>query len=1840
MTILPKTPSSIPLNKNSPTDSSSSKNNNPGPANDLSSSVPSLRAKSSLSNPSSKLSASIKKTSNQVSQPSVQNYSSKSHPSSKNYNKPFDPSSSKIRPPKIRKLPNNHTPNTTTSRPASRQASSAPKNIYARSTSRNQRRVLSPNPNSAQPASSINSSPQHRINSAASVPSLLSNNPPSKERMLASAAGSSFRKPVTNFSRVKPSSVVQDQNISVKHSNPSPVVSERLLELSKSRPRKLCASIKQREELAKKEEGKLQSLYSPANRRSPEAKKNASRHETPQRNTPPSRLKKPSKFALSLERTSTPNLRSHLPANPSQPLHESTPSPQGTTSKAQPDSTGTAQTISENESLSELPPYVENIQSQNISSSPLPDSFLNSDPALQSLDQAVPPENIDLPLQEEHDSNTLSEPPEPCFTPTEKQKETRLLSNLSSPNLSQSTTLSQEALPPSDKSSNHVSENQTCQTQFDSPKIHSLSINPISKSPNSPRSASVPSKTLPFSNISLVNQIPSSPSTKDIPFVKPENNLPEYNNSTNSKDMRTFIKQLSPESKFNTFSGEAIESFFTTNKNRNQTKTENTEIKSSSSSPNFSSSKLKKLSVFQISKMLDSQDCFSEESDQEDFVLVKTPNQTKLLPKDEYSLSNIKTKLSPIYNPLSPTKKQPDYTISGLPQANQDSGLNSRNSISQGSGDRDSFFCADADTDFSLEKSHFSIGFDQVSSGLASESSLDPMSGSSCALDQIPSIPNIYSKNDVNFYASKNHLNFNLSHPISDLQGPTQTGGQFSSTLSKHKASDTDIYLKSLDSTYKNESNSLSNQTLPKRTNSLDNLSLFSSSSASGDVDKEILSVVNNASNIQFDDSSAYKAILENYKKRELDNRKSAILEIVESEFLYLSDLLLLHDLFFKSDKLDSSSPTSPSLGFSDEDKTIIFGNLDAIIENVKNLVLLLFHSINNEFNALPNSLRFYHVFDYMSEKIESVYSFYCANYTDALNRLSEIIPADPTKQPKSKVLSNSSLSLHRRTVSVEKLFKDFPINLRRKKGNKSLKNDKSQSSLNEYSLVEYPPALSYTKSVADFLSTQQKKLAGKSMSWNLESLLIKPVQRILKYHLLLSRLSQYSDGEFVNFYTLTTKRYTLLAERVNEYTKGDGSTKFLSIHKSMVAPKKYFSRNHVAVAPLNKASLQRSMSQHVQAKKLDQNIKGINFHTDAELLSLQKQLTDWVDYLNNVLKSIHTWEDKVRENLQQLNIQAMSFSSFLSESLVSDFDSLENSIPQITHSASVPAKNNVTSSNKAESLSSVRDTSGLKPSNTIYLNDQSIQNYCYCINNLITSLFSSSVHQPLRRRAYIPILQMIKVFSQVKKYLNKTVSSSSTDVHSLPRSPKFSTEDSVLLKEEIPRLFNYQGEAIQIIFASLQSIQRQFYEQSIKILFKKNICSKSCAQESSNALYNEQSGLRISVGGNFSEQLDFNLVKNTIKNELRISESGSEDTKSKHHSGNRTLVVGDDDGRLDFSYSQESSVVNHSAFPDARNTNGSVASSELKGQKNEDSEISYPSPSECHLYLSEIAMVYAHLSDLYSKDSFDSSMIKFQKNKSNADERSVASSSFKNSSFMSKLSKVTNFIPKAIKKKASSGALIHSSKSTASSKRSPSIISISKSISTVSDNFDEQYRKKLPRASMSTNRPHDFLEHFGRRDSFGNRSLVVGHDQSSSRNSKLVNDFFKSPVFDFSDLSNYPMYGSTPDRDLSNSSTHSFGPDVHAEEFRTESRNSGNRYSGNRSEHLTNTEYADQTAKYYFASSNASNDASMSYSHVPSPNLTHFDGSAHVSSIPVPLSHPYSFGQPNEYAKSSNTKQ
>ncbi|PVV01290.1 hypothetical protein BB560_004295, partial [Smittium megazygosporum] len=168
MTILPKTPSSIPLNKNSPTDSSSSKNNNPGPANDLSSSVPSLRAKSSLSNPSSKLSASIKKTSNQVSQPSVQNYSSKSHPSSKNYNKPFDPSSSKIRPPKIRKLPNNHTPNTTTSRPASRQASSAPKNIYARSTSRNQRRVLSPNPNSAQPASSINSSPQHRINSAAS----------------------------------------------------------------------------------------------------------------------------------------------------------------------------------------------------------------------------------------------------------------------------------------------------------------------------------------------------------------------------------------------------------------------------------------------------------------------------------------------------------------------------------------------------------------------------------------------------------------------------------------------------------------------------------------------------------------------------------------------------------------------------------------------------------------------------------------------------------------------------------------------------------------------------------------------------------------------------------------------------------------------------------------------------------------------------------------------------------------------------------------------------------------------------------------------------------------------------------------------------------------------------------------------------------------------------------------------------------------------------------------------------------------------------------------------------------------------------------------------------------------------------------------------------------------------------------------------------------------------------------------------------------------------------------------------------------------------------------------
>ncbi|KAI8800654.1 hypothetical protein BJ742DRAFT_65885 [Cladochytrium replicatum] len=75
---------------------------------------------------------------------------------------------------------------------------------------------------------------------------------------------------------------------------------------------------------------------------------------------------------------------------------------------------------------------------------------------------------------------------------------------------------------------------------------------------------------------------------------------------------------------------------------------------------------------------------------------------------------------------------------------------------------------------------------------------------------------------------------------------------------------------------------------------------------------------------------------------------------------------------------------------------------------------------------------------------------------------------------------------------------------------------------------------------VRDFLKSCQLKLVGRTQAWDLPSLVIKPVQRVLKYPLLIRELIKYTDPSHPDFENLVTvaQQIEKVAEKINELKK------------------------------------------------------------------------------------------------------------------------------------------------------------------------------------------------------------------------------------------------------------------------------------------------------------------------------------------------------------------------------------------------------------------------------------------------------------------------------------------------------------------------------------------------------------------------------------------------------------------------------------------------------------------------------------------------------------------------------
>ncbi|OMJ07217.1 hypothetical protein AYI70_g12339 [Smittium culicis] len=494
--------------------------------------------------------------------------------------------------------------------------------------------------------------------------------------------------------------------------------------------------------------------------------------------------------------------------------------------------------------------------------------------------------------------------------------------------------------------------------------------------------------------------------------------------------------------------------------------------------------------------------------------------------------------------------------------------------------------------------------------------------------------------------------------------------------------------------------------------------------------------------------------LIESQKALE-SSRGSVLKEISESESTYLSDLYILKELFYDPEYSDPGSKVS---GFNESDKIVVFSNLNDVISLTEKVVFLIASVLKNETDSINSHLDFPAVFLEIASEIESVYSTYCLSFEKALNRLTEILidsSARLSNENNSKPLSNKNSHSGILNYSEKKISMEFKKSLSRGK-KKSLKLRNHFASSSNITAILSPETIEYTKSVSEFLNSQQKLLTGKTSSWDLRSLLIKPVQRVLKYHLLLARLAELTTEKSNKRYHLAANMYTSVAENVNKAGQDPKSPAFSKSSESPTASKTKFSSSSTELKPISSfISLNHTAKDSGAlnySKKLEEF--GKLSHENHELKELILSLNSWQDTLGKILKNIHDWEDSFRASMLQLNSISNIFSEFFSSNI---------------DRGSTHVKYNTLASSFSSPLSNLENISDYNLQNYSFAPNEPINDWYeffisqVCVYNCYTleiseTVFVKSVHQNLKKKAYIPLLQLIKLCQPFQRISNRVL--------------------------------------------------------------------------------------------------------------------------------------------------------------------------------------------------------------------------------------------------------------------------------------------------------------------------------------------------------------------------------------------------------------------------------------------------------------------------------------------------
>ncbi|KAJ3321026.1 Tau-tubulin kinase 2 [Boothiomyces sp. JEL0866] len=176
--------------------------------------------------------------------------------------------------------------------------------------------------------------------------------------------------------------------------------------------------------------------------------------------------------------------------------------------------------------------------------------------------------------------------------------------------------------------------------------------------------------------------------------------------------------------------------------------------------------------------------------------------------------------------------------------------------------------------------------------------------------------------------------------------------------------------------------------------------------------------------------------------------------------------------------------------------------------------------------------------------------------------------------------------------------------------------NEASLAKLKEYSQPNCPT------NIKSYLEKGRTEMQGKTNAWDLASLIVKPVQRVLKYPLLLKRLLECFDKEHPDYFTMNevTVDSEIVADKINQvkkrkdivdkYVQGKGSLNV--IH----GISKKFTRGAQLLKQATGLSDEAQPDEHYSYLAVQFDI------LYADIGKLDKQLLNWTAALKTVLQS------------------------------------------------------------------------------------------------------------------------------------------------------------------------------------------------------------------------------------------------------------------------------------------------------------------------------------------------------------------------------------------------------------------------------------------------------------------------------------------------------------------------------------------------------------------------------------------------------------------------------------------